>query len=91
MDYLPWSPDNQATENSTTNRELRPHFDAVALPHGDPHGHGDGVDEATKDLQQGETETLAVVPGGFTGEAGATPESKTTLTRKKKNTEKNKR
>lgn len=59
-----------------------PYFDAVALPHGHPHGHGDGRD-ATEDVQQGEAETLAVFLGSFTGEAGAAPESKTTLTRKK--------
>lgn len=53
-------------------------FDAVALPHGDPHGHGDGRD-AAEDVQQGETETLAIIPGSSTGEAGTTPESKATL------------
>ena len=50
-----------------------PHFDAITLPHGHPHGHGDGGD-AAEDVQQGEAEALAVVPGGFTGEAGTAPE-----------------
>lgn len=58
-----------------------PHFDAVALPHGDPHGEADGRDEA-EIVQQGETETLAVSLGGHTGEAGETPKRKTAWKRK---------
>ena len=50
------------------------YFDAVALAHGVPHGHGDGRDDAPEDLQQGETERLAVVAGCDAGEAGAAPE-----------------
>ena len=56
--------------------EFCPHFDSVSMPHGDPHGHGDGRDEA-KYVQQGETETLSVVPDGDAGEAGTAPESTT--------------
>lgn len=41
-------------------------FDAVAFPHGDPHGQGDGGNNA--DVQQGETQTLTVLLGGYTGE-----------------------
>lgn len=55
-----------------------PDLDAVALPHGDPHGHGDRRDEAAEDVQQGETEALPVFLAGWTGEAGKAPESKTT-------------
>lgn len=58
------------------SRRLWPYFDAVALPHGDPHGQGDGRDKA--DVQQGETETLAVLLTGYTGETGEAPESKAT-------------
>lgn len=54
-----------------------PYFDAVALPHGDPHGHVDGRDEA-EGVQQGETDALAVSLSGDTGKAGAAPESETT-------------
>lgn len=41
-----------------------PDLDAVALPHGDPHGHGDRRDEAAEDVQQGETEALPVFLAG---------------------------
>lgn len=58
------------------SRCLWPYFDAVALPHGDPHGQGDGRDNA--DVQQGETKTLAVLLGGYTGETGEAPEGKAT-------------
>lgn len=56
------------------SRRWWPYFDAVALPHGDPHGQGDGRDAA--DVQQGETETLAVLLAGDTGETGEAPEGK---------------
>lgn len=56
--------------------EFCPHLNAVALPHGDPHGQGDGRD-AAEVVQQGETETLAVLLGGHAGEAGEAPEGKT--------------
>lgn len=55
-----------------SSRRLWPYFDAVALPHGDPHGQGDGRN--TADVQQGETEALAVLLGGDTGETGEAPE-----------------
>lgn len=54
-----------------------PYFDAVALAHGHPHGEGGGRD-AAEDVQQGQTETLSVLAGGHTGEAGEAPVSKTT-------------
>lgn len=52
--------------------------DAVALPHGDPHGHRDGRDQAAKYFQQGETEALPIISGGYTGETWTAPESETT-------------
>lgn len=55
-----------------------PYFDAITLPHGDPQAKSDWPDERpTKALQQGETQTLAIVLAKFTGEAGATPEGET--------------
>lgn len=51
-------------------------FDAITMPHGDPHGHGDGWD-AAEDVQEGKTETLPIFLGGYTGEAGTAPKSKT--------------
>lgn len=70
--------DGKATENST---EWWAYFDAIALPHGDSHGHGDWRDATN--VQQGETETLAIFLCSYTGKTGEAPESKTTLTRKK--------
>lgn len=55
------------------------YFDAVAVSHGNPHGHGDRWDTATKDLQQRGAEVLPKLFGGLTGEAGAAPEAKTTF------------
>lgn len=57
-----------------SSRHLWPYSDAVARPRGDPHGQGDGRDIAY--VQQGETETLAVLLGGYTGETGEAPEGK---------------
>lgn len=57
-----------------------PHLDAVVVAHGHPHGHGDGTD-AAEHVQQGETETLTKVTGGFTGEAGTAPEGKAAFSR----------
>ena len=65
--------------------EFRPYFDAIALPHGDPHWHADGRD-AAEDVQQGEAETLAVLSGSSTGKAGTAPAGETTLTRKETHT-----
>lgn len=46
-------------------------LDAVAVPHGDPHGHGDGRDEASEaELQQGDTQILTKLLGGSACEAG---------------------
>lgn len=58
------------------SRRLWPYFDAVALAHGHPHGQGDGRD--TAEVQQGETETLAVLLAGHTGETREAPEGKAT-------------
>lgn len=69
-----------------TSRQLWPYFDAVALPHGDSHGQGDGRDQAH--VQQGETQTLTVLLGGHTGETGAAPEGKATYTRGRYSNEK---
>lgn len=52
--------------------------DAIVLPHGNPHRHGDGRD-GTEDVQQGETKALAVPLCGSTGEARAAPEGKATF------------
>lgn len=73
-----------ATERKDQEQNVCPYFDAVTLPHGGPHGHGDGWDAKTEVLQQGETETLPVILGGDTGEARQAPESKTTLKAQKK-------
>ena len=62
---------------------LMSYSDAIALPHGDPHGHGDGWDCATKDVQHGETKRLTVVSGSDTGKAGTAPEGKTAFSKNK--------
>lgn len=61
-----------------TDRKDPPYSDAVALSHGDPHGHGDCWDQAAEYLQQGETERLAIPSRSLTGKAGTAPEGKTT-------------
>lgn len=53
------------------------YLDVVALSHAGPHGHGDGRQPSSKELQQGETETLAMFFGSHAGKAGAAPEAKT--------------
>lgn len=57
------------------------YLDAVAVPHGDPHGHGDRWDTEAEDLQQRGAEMFAELFGGLTGEAGAAPEGKATFRR----------
>lgn len=71
---------NQLTSCYQLRLTLRPHLDAVALPHGHPHGEGGGGD-AAEDVQQRQTQTLPVLTRGHTGEAGQTPTSKTTCRR----------
>lgn len=57
------------------------YFDAVAVSHGNPHGHGDWWDNKAKDVQQRGTEVFPKLFRGLTGEAGAAPKGKTTFRR----------
>lgn len=47
-----------------------PYGDAIAVSHGDPHGHGGRRDHAAHPVGQRETEIFPVVSRSFTGEAG---------------------
>lgn len=66
----------QRKKKTLVDSEVCPYTDAVTVPHGDPHGHGDGGDAAADAnvVQEGQTETLAVLFSGHTGEAGPAAE-----------------